>query len=545
LSAPAEDGEILLKPDVEKIKKDLQHNREQLANCPVRIGESTLGDWRRRTRGEILTLARDYCRKLHLPEVSFAPEDLMVVTGHQCQFFHCGILAKYYFVEALVQKEAGVALNLIVDSDLTKNIELRLPVQLPEGWVVRSLASGRYDPQLPMERQRSPGCREVQGVIKELKKLSAEYISNERLAEIERVWQEAAELSENLADFFTLLNRKLRDSGPVDWGEIPVSTIGGSEGFLAFTQDMLRRSVQVRQCYNEALASYRKLYNKRSGQGPMPELRGSGKQEQWQESPFWVVNNEGYIKQEQSRRRPLFVRQEKDILFLGDGKIELGSVKQEYLYEVAPLAAYLKERQLSLRPRALTLSVFARLFLGDIFVHGIGGAYYDQVSDEFIKRYYRMAVPGFVCVSATKYLPLSEKVRPDESRDQLRSCHQIQRDLQFNPQRYLNVNADKGSVRANLLVNREQVIEESEELRRNQGSKEQRREVFERIRGLNSELAAQAGEAKKQLKQKTDEAERQYRSSKTAYDREYFFGLYPRQDLGCLKRKIQGYFELD
>ena len=545
LSAPTENGEILLKPDAEKIKNDLQNNREQLANFPVRIGESTLSDWRRRTRGEIITLARDYCRKLHLPEVDCNLDELMVVTGHQCQFFHCGILAKYYFVEALMQKEQGVALNLIVDSDLTKNIELLLPVQLPEGWVVKSLALDRYDSQLPLEVQRPPGYREGQGFIKELKNLSAGYITGERLAEIERVWREAAELSENLADFFTLLNRKLRGSGSVDWGEIPVSTLAGSEGFLAFTQDMLKRSVQVRQCYNEALASYRNLYNKRPGRGPMPELRGSEKQEQWQESPFWVVGQPNQKKQEQPRRRPLFVRHEQDTLFFGDGNVELGSLGQESLFDVVRFADYLRERQLGLRPRALTLSVFARLFLGDIFIHGIGGAHYDQVSDEFIKRYYGMAPPGFVCVTATKYLPLGERVRPDEARDQLRRCHQRQRDLQFNPQRFLEIDDAKKSTQADLIVQREQAIEESKELRRNRGSKKKRIEVFERIRGLNAELASQADEAKKQLQQNTNEAERYYRSSKTASYREYFFGLYPRQDLECLKRKLQGYFELD
>ena len=34
-----------------------------------------------------------------------------------------------------------------------------------------------------------------------------------------------------------------------------------------------------------------------------------------------------------------------------------------------------------LRPRALTLTIWARLLIADLFVHGIGGAKYDRISD--------------------------------------------------------------------------------------------------------------------------------------------------------------------
>ena len=40
----------------------------------------------------------------------------------------------------------------------------------------------------------------------------------------------------------------------------------------------------------------------------------------------------------------------------------------------------------ALRPRALTLTLFARLCVADFFIHGIGGGKYDEVTDRIIRE---------------------------------------------------------------------------------------------------------------------------------------------------------------
>ena len=42
-----------------------------------------------------------------------------------------------------------------------------------------------------------------------------------------------------------------------------------------------------------------------------------------------------------------------------------------------------------IRPRAITTTMFSRLFFSDVFIHGIGGAKYDTITDEIIKRILR------------------------------------------------------------------------------------------------------------------------------------------------------------
>jgi len=56
-------------------------------------------------------------------------------------------------------------------------------------------------------------------------------------------------------------------------------------------------------------------------------------------------------------------------------------------------------------PRALTLTLFARLILGDFFIHGIGGGKYDEVTDQIIRDYFGIDPPAFQVVSGTLHLP--------------------------------------------------------------------------------------------------------------------------------------------
>jgi hypothetical protein len=59
-----------------------------------------------------------------------------------------------------------------------------------------------------------------------------------------------------------------------------------------------------------------------------------------------------------------------------------------------------------LRPRALFTTLYARLVLCDLFLHGIGGGKYDELTNELIARYFQLVPPTFVVATATMRLPL-------------------------------------------------------------------------------------------------------------------------------------------
>src|SRR5262249_59771978 len=130
-------------------------------------------------------------------------------------------------------------------------------------------------------------------------------------------------------------------------------------------------------------------------------------------------------------RRPLFVRQLASTIELRAGgddapfaEIPLGP-DREACCAVEQLLT-LPARRIRLRTRALTTTMFARLVLGDLFVHGIGGAKYDELGDEIDRAFFGFEPPAFLTLSMTLWL--GPGVHP-ASPERLRGVEEAPRDL--------------------------------------------------------------------------------------------------------------------
>ncbi len=79
--------------------------------------------------------------------------------------------------------------------------------------------------------------------------------------------------------------------------------------------------------------------------------------------------------------------------------------------------------------------MFSRFLLGDLFIHGIGGAKYDELGNEIARRFFNFEPPGFLTLSLTLWLGLQDD--PATSAE-LAAVERQMRDLTFNPDRYLD-----------------------------------------------------------------------------------------------------------
>jgi len=70
-----------------------------------------------------------------------------------------------------------------------------------------------------------------------------------------------------------------------------------------------------------------------------------------------------------------------------------------------------------LRPRAILLTLIARLVACDLFVHGTGGMHYDQCMESWCKQWLGVTPCEAVLSSATMRLPLCQKSFTDARRD--------------------------------------------------------------------------------------------------------------------------------
>jgi hypothetical protein len=165
-----------------------------------------------------------------------------------------------------------------------------------------------------------------------------------------------------------------------------------------------------------------------------------------------------------------------------------------------------------------------------LFVHGIGGAKYDRITDRIIERYYGMAPPAFACVSATLRLPLPS--RPIEPCALLEARRKL-RDIRYNPDRFVT------RPPPNLLARRSELIRESNRLREARGPRSERRETFRSIRRVNTQLLEREPELERRFTDRIERIERELASDSVARSREHFYLLQPRDRLVKLADRLR------
>ena len=155
----------------------------------------------------------------------------------------------------------------------------------------------------------------------------------------------------------------------------------------------------------------------------------------------------------------------------------------------------LARRGIRIRTRALTTTMFARLLLGDLFVHGIGGAKYEELGDEVIRGFFGIAPPNFLTLSMTRWLGLPVEEKTDA---ELGRLDRFARDVEYNPDRILAetddhsvqslISAKKKAIAGPISTRRERVARFREIRRLNDLLSEFLSEVFARISAQREQL---------------------------------------------------------
>jgi hypothetical protein len=202
----------------------------------------------------------------------------------------------------------------------------------------------------------------------------------------------------------------------------------------------------------------------------------------------------------------------------------------------ATVAAWraLEPRGFKVRSRALTNTLYARLFLADLFVHGIGGGKYDEVTDAIMRRFYRLEPPGYLVLSATLLLPLPFfPVSPEDCR---RLARQL-RDLHYNPQRHLDMVSDPDA----RVTAEEMAAQKQAWVMKAVTDKRGRRERFRVLRSLTKDLETLLTGREEQLRGELGRCEERLQANAILRRRDYAFCLYPEGLLrGFCTRFVQG-----
>jgi hypothetical protein len=432
LRAPVEDGEILAQPPLSLGAKLLTTNRAHLAAWDYDFQGRRASELRSMCRKEAVDRSANYLRSIGITDsAKGGPGAPLLVTGHQPELFHPGVWVKNFALGSVAQATDAAGLNLIIDDDIPKAASVRIPHRDAQvGLRTVPVEFDEWTLETPYEDWYVRDERRFANFPDRALEMIGDLVKDPVMREFGPLLREASRVSNRLGVRFAAARRALESRWGLHNREVPFSAVCESDGFLWFVSHLLAYLARFQGVHNAALARYRALYGIRSKNHPVPALV---RQADWLEAPFWVW------RADQPRRRPLLARQlaktmqlriagEDDLL----AEIPL-SPEREACCAVEQLRD-LPAKRIRLRTRALTTTMFARLLLGDLFIHGIGGAKYDELGDEIVREFFHFEPPSFITLSLTAWLGLPLDPANPES---LRQADHDLRDLNFNPDRHL------------------------------------------------------------------------------------------------------------
>ena len=478
--APTEDGSILAEPPLAEIGGQLASNRAILDNATTLIDGTPLPRFRRAAIAEVLQLARNYHREAGEPVPDF-PDGPLLMSGHQPELSHVGVLVKTFALHGLARRHRLTPLNLIVDNDTTKNTSLRFAVldgPTPEDIHLQTLPYDRFEGEVTYEQRPVLDPELFRSFAQRALPITANWsyrpILPEFWGEMLRQYQRTPILGEIVAATRRFWERR--------WGchnlEIPLSRICTTGSFQRFARHVMSDLPRLHALYNECLADYRKRNHVRSRNHPAPDLARDG---DVREAPFWRMGA-GTL-----RRSRLMVR---------PGEVPLGP---------------------DLRSRALMTTMFIRVVLSDGFIHGIGGAKYDEVTDALVERWLGIRPPGFIVITATQRPPLPRfPTRPVE----LHAAERVVRDMRWNPQRYLSDESATPEV-AELVREKERLIASEP------SHKIDRKQWFQKLSSITQRLTPYVTKQIETAERELDRRRREMQANELLMRRDYSWCLFP------------------
>ena len=316
------------------------------------------------------------------------------------------------------------------------------------------------------------------------------------------------------------------------WGHSgdSVEQLGGTSN-ARFSLQLLSDLPRLHQVYNQQLQLYRQAHRIRNLAQPLPPLAAD---DQWLETPWWCYHRQSH------QRQPLWVQPSSQGLRLSDrdhwhmtieAPTESDAAVEQWLA--------IQRTGVRLRPRALLTTMYARLILADLFVHGIGGARYDQITDGIISHYFNIAPPRVTIASATLQLPwaVGATEPPQKSLEAVAYWGESLRTAQNNPAQALARTIHQLNDQTRSQV--EALLDERQALLDNVPRRGEKWQWHHAMKRLTEQLGQMARPLVQQAESELAELRQRDDQWAIAAARDYSFCLFPQSTIeGCFAQPL-------
>ncbi|MES0489638.1 MAG: hypothetical protein ABUK01_06590 [Leptospirales bacterium] len=336
----------------------------------------------------------------------------VIVSGHQVGVFHPGILAKEVLAGKLAKEQNGIAITLVLDHDPT-HVYFNYPdwnLKMDHHRLVKK------DCHLGDIFLKKKGLARIhserwQSHLIELSKNCEHYLNRETTENARQSIETLLDNRnkyDNLIDYLVFSRMQDLQKEKIEIFPVRTSDLIATPEWKNFANDIYENGSRFREIYNRALSMYRTEHGIINHAQPVPDLHE-------EELPFWIYTNP-----------------------------ELESREKAYKNNFDAQKAL---------PRAITLSLFVRLYLSDIFIHGTGGARYDVVTNQIMHEYFNVSISPYMVETRTLQIPLLKDSTLNEIKmlPTLSNWTTEYRRFQFHPERSLNKNHPYRQKRAELI----------------------------------------------------------------------------------------------
>jgi hypothetical protein len=520
LRTPSLNGETLQIPLLSKVGELWQENLGRIACGSSTRFDRPLNELQTLGRSELISSALKYSGE-YLDGVPLVSSRNIIMSGHQPELFHPGVWYKNFVLSELAMRQNALAVNLVVDSDLCSQPSVSFPNNAGSepGWKetrLESVAMDAIGEEVPYEARpvidwklfESFGARLSQRLSREEPRSLAERLWNHVNVATARMKGQATPC---LGHLVAAGRHRLESEYGLQTLELPIGHLAETSAFACFFKSIVSAADEFRLIHNAVLDEYRGVHRIRSESHPVPKL---ATHDGWIEVPFWVWSHA------ERRRRRLHVRLRGDQVVLSDLS---GWEYPSSLAVVGRHLSVLKKLGVLIRPRALTTTLFSRLVLSDLFLHGMGGAKYDQLTDMIAQRFFEQKLPSYLTLTATMQLPSSFDL---VSRTELIGLDRELRELKFHPERFIH---DPSEAVADL-------ISQKKSWACGAAASQRTRERHVAINKLNRQLEGYTSPSVASIeKRRVDRAEKK-RASEILSSREFSFCLFDASIMDELKR---------
>lgn len=450
----------------------------------------------------------------------------IVQTGHEPIMYHPGIWIKNHLTQYLVKKLGGIGVNMIVDNDACNMGFMYVPILSEKSASVGKVALVRNKDHVAYEEivfddfgiilqfkgevinllSKNILREDVKTTMEDMQDLFGQFINR-----IEEYYQQGCS---DMVGLLTAARRSLEEDFGIDNLEMPVSRMCDTDGFYHFFMHILYEAERFAKIYNEKLAEYRRIHKIRSKANPLPDLKILRDSI---EMPFWVWKAEG-------QRAKCYMVNEGDDIKITDGvEVLVTLIKGDDVINNITRLKTLMEAGIKIRPRAITTTMFSRLFFSDVFIHGMGGAKYDTITDEIIREFFGIDPPGFVTISATLYLPL------DAYDLDIKVLQELQRtvsDMSYNPEQYAPKETQNEPAFMNSVREKQRLLKMM-----TVGNADEKKRYFSQIKELNKLMLTQINPELKKKQKEINIVRDKLGYNDVVRFREYPVCLYPRKVL--------------